>query len=514
MSAALLLFFASFLISYLITPIIRNTAQRFKAFDLPDRRKIHSCAIPRIGGIAIYLGFMVPLLASHLLPNFPLRFPGQTGHLFFVGTTLIFLLGVLDDFRGLDAWKKLPVQIIAAIFIALDGYQINSFPLPFGGSLDLGPFGLIVTVFWLVGLGNAINLIDGLDGLAGGISTIGALTLFSVLLMAGNVESAGLPILLAGSTIGFLRYNFYPAKIFMGDSGSLFLGFTLGAVALQSFQELTVTVPLLVPIVALGIPIADTLFSMVRRFINGTSIFSADKEHFHHKLILKGFTHRQAVLLLYAISASLGLASIIMTMIGHQVSFYALPILAFGLVGGLRFLGYVELSQAATLLATKPIVIRAPRCKRLLLGRLNEVLCQKKEVNELYNVLQVVGSMLELDRVSIKFYGVNGPAKGHYLYEWKNPSSNGDPSLWSVTVPFKAEDGFIGNMTFTKLHSRGSHYSSEDVALASVTGECVGQWLTSLKDHENFVSANHARSRSLVINSGEGVGRETLDVRG
>jgi|SRR5579884_1178822 len=513
MYAGLFLFFVSFLISYLIIPITRNIALKFKLFDLPDQRKVHSRAIPRIGGVAIYFGFMLPLLILQLFPHPSVRFPGNTGYLFFMGTTLIFLLGIMDDIKGLNAWQKLPIQIIAALLIGLDGYQINSFPLPFGEVIHLGPFGLIVTVFWLVGLGNAINLIDGLDGLAGGISAIGALTLFFVLLMSGNVDRAYLPLLLVGSTVGFLRYNFYPARIFMGDSGSLFLGFTLGAVALQSFQELTVTVPLLVPIVALGIPIADTLFSMVRRFINGTSIFSADREHFHHKLILKGFTHRQAVLLLYGISASLGVASILMTMIGHHVSFYALPILGFGLVGGIRFLGYAEMSQAATLLAAKPIVIRAPRCKCLLLGKLNEVLCQKKEIEEVYDVLQTVGSILELDRVSIKFFGVNGPEKGHYRYEWKNPSSNGDPSLWSVTVPLKAEGRFIGNMTLTKLHSNASHYSPEDVALASATGECVGRWITSLPNRDSLHFSNYALSHPLLLNGGEPMVSETFDVK-
>jgi UDP-GlcNAc:undecaprenyl-phosphate GlcNAc-1-phosphate transferase len=489
-------FFASFLTSLYATPLILRLAKNLNAVDHPDQRKIHSRLVPRLGGVAIYIGFSLHWLILSLL-HYPVYFGTGNQYLVLIGATFMLLLGIMDDLRGLNAWQKLPVQIAVALLVGLGGYHIRLLSLPWGGAVDLGRFGIILSVLWIVGLSNAMNLIDGLDGLAAGISTIGAVTIFAVALILGHSAAALSALLLAGGILGFLRYNFYPAKIFMGDSGSLFLGFTLAVLSLESSEKSTLAIPLLIPIVALGLPIADTLFSVVRRFIKGTSIFSADREHFHHKLILKGFSHPQAVLLLYGISAILGGASVLMTMIGHRFSFYVLPILGFGFIGGLRFLGYAELSQVTTLLTAKPLVIRAPGCKRLLLEELTAALREKRGPDQIKEALETVGVLLELDRVSLRFFAGNNSSVHRYHYEWIHPRSGEAPSLWSVTIPLKKAAEYVGNLTFTKDHSVGCHYTPEDLALASYTGECIGQWVLSNLIHDPLLSRGLSDSHSL-----------------
>jgi UDP-GlcNAc:undecaprenyl-phosphate GlcNAc-1-phosphate transferase len=343
------LFLASLVTSFRLTPWVRRLAERFNAIDLPSQRKIHDRATPRLGGVAIFLAFA--LLVLILYPFFPLM-GANAGRTIWVliGGTLMLLLGIVDDLRGLNARQKFPAQVAIAVLVGLGGYQISSISLPWGGEIDLGLFGPVLSVLWIVGLSNAINLIDGLDGLAAGIAAIGAFTIFVVSLLSGNLAAVVLSLLLAGSTLGFLCHNFYPAKIFMGDSGSLFLGFSLAVLSLSSSQKSTLAVPLLIPIVALALPIADTLFSIVRRLAHKSPIFSADQGHFHHRLILKGFSHRQAVLLLWGVSAFLGGASILMSVSGLRTVFYLLPIFGIAFLGGLRFFDYKELKRTANLL--------------------------------------------------------------------------------------------------------------------------------------------------------------------
>jgi len=362
---------------------------------------------------------------------------------------------------------------------------MDSLSLPLLGEVHLGIFAPFITLLWTVGLCNAMNLIDGLDGLAAGISAIGALTLFTTGVISGNHGSAFAALLLVGSTLGFLRYNFYPAKIFMGDSGSLFLGFTLAALSLESSHKSTLAGPLLIPIVALWIPIADTLFSMIRRCIKGKPLFSADQEHFHHKLILKGFNQQQAVMVLYGISAFLGLYAILMTVTGPGLSFLALPVLGIGLIGSLRFLGYSELSQAREILTSKAVFLRSPRHKLLPLREFLMMLGQKKELDQVEEVLDAAGSFLDVDQVSVRIFGMNGHSRELAAYEWKNPLSNGSPSLWSVTVPLRGMKDFFGNITLTKHQSGEGRYTPDDMTLASAAGNSIGEWIVSLSKTDN-----------------------------
>lgn len=303
------------IVSAILTPLVRDVALASGAVDAPDARRMHQRLIPRLGGIAIVLGFFAPLgvlffLETSVAQTFfdsPLLVVGLGA-----GGVIVSVLGAIDDVRGIRAWRKLLIQSVAAIVAFACGYRIEAVDIPLMGTLDMGAFALPVTIVWIVGLINAINLIDGLDGLAAGIAFFVCVANFVV----GYLNESALVMLLsgalAGSILGFLLYNFNPATIFMGDSGSMFLGYVLATSSLLGAAiKSSTTVAILVPILALGIPIMDTLLAMVRRFVERRPIFSPDRGHIHHRLVDLGLTHRRAVLLLYGCSLLLAIAAIV-----------------------------------------------------------------------------------------------------------------------------------------------------------------------------------------------------------
>ena len=291
----------------LLIPWVTKAAYRLGRVDQPDARKVHTVPIPRLGGIAIFLGFCIAVATIEWLTPGPL-FP-RTGPFMglLIGGGLIFLLGIADDLRPLPAKFKLLVQIAAAGVAVYLGVRIEVLSNPLGGMVIL-PMWLAtsVTIFWLVGITNTINLIDGLDGLAGGVSLIAASTTALIAIQTRQPALALLSLALVGATIGFLRYNWNPAKIFMGDSGSLFLGFTLAAISVIGLLKVAATAALLVPILILGVPIFDTAFAIVRRALQRRPIFSPDRGHLHHRLLGLGFSQRRAVLIIYGICLLLG----------------------------------------------------------------------------------------------------------------------------------------------------------------------------------------------------------------
>lgn len=304
-------YYRAFLIAltaaYSLTPAVKLLASRSGALDKPDKRKIHKKTLPLLGGVAIYAGFCLAVLLTLGVRNLQLR-----GIL--IGATLIVLLGVIDDFRPMSAKLKLLGQVlIAAVVVIPYGVRIEWLTNPMRGMVYLGRFGIPLTILWFVAVMNTVNLSDGLDGLAAGISSIAAATLFLIAWKAGQMQVLVLTAALTGGALGFLRYNFNPAKIFMGDSGSMFLGFVLAAVAVQGAMKSAATIALAVPILALGVPVFDTSFAIVRRFRNGRPICEADSDHLHHRLLQMGLNQKQAVLLMYVISMYLGFAAYILS---------------------------------------------------------------------------------------------------------------------------------------------------------------------------------------------------------
>ena len=300
----------AFVAAILLTPLVKRLAFRLGAVDAPNYRKVHARIMPRLGGLAIYLAFMIGILLLKFVTNF------QSDYLYaiLIAATIIVITGVIDDMRELSAKAKLVGQIAAACIVVFVGdIQIVNINLPFGGELDFGWLGIPLTIVWIVGITNAINLIDGLDGLAAGVSTIALMTLAVMAMIMGNGIVIAMAAILAAATIGFLFFNFHPAKIFMGDTGALFLGFMISVLALLGFKNVAV-ISFVIPVIMLGVPISDTFFAIVRRLRSGKKWSDPDKSHLHHRLLDLGFSHRQTVLIIYAMAAMFGVAAIIFSM--------------------------------------------------------------------------------------------------------------------------------------------------------------------------------------------------------
>lgn len=301
------------LVTTVLTPWVRRYAISFGVLDQPGGRHVHEQVTPRLGGVAVIIGFFVPLAVFAVVHTGAMSGFLEQGHLVLglvLGSMVVGVIGAVDDVRSLGPWAKLGAQAVAAVIAYAFGYRIEAVNIPLIGEISMGVFALPITVFWFLAITNAINLIDGLDGLASGIALFATISNFATAYMNDSHVVVLLSASLGGALIGFLRYNFNPAIIFLGDSGSMFLGFVLAATSLAGATTKSSTaIAILAPIIALGVPIMDTLLAMVRRTIARRSIFAADRKHIHHMLLDLGFTHRRVVLVLYGMSIALATAA-------------------------------------------------------------------------------------------------------------------------------------------------------------------------------------------------------------
>ena len=294
------------LLGFALTPIVRVLAIKIKAIDIPtDNRRMHHKPIPRIGGLAIFLAFLLATL-SFCKPDRDLM-------TILVGGGVLVLLGMLDDVYRLNAFIKLAVQILAALFAVVQGVTIDF--IGFGGNyVSFGIWSVPITVLWIVGLTNAVNFIDGLDGLACGVSVISSVSLFLVMLLSGSsVTHCLITGILIGACLGFMPFNVNPAKIFMGDTGALFLGYTLSILSVVGIFKTDMVLAFFIPLSIFGLPLADTSFAILRRVAHHKSPFAPDRGHLHHRLIDMGFGQKQSVRLLYAVCAILGISAVMLT---------------------------------------------------------------------------------------------------------------------------------------------------------------------------------------------------------
>jgi len=285
-----------------MTPWVIASAQKRNLVDHPDVRKIHKAPVARLGGIAIFGSALVAILSVLLVQNAAgeqMRALGLQVVAMLVGGTAVFAVGLYDDVKHARVRTKLAVELAVAVAMCAAGIAIRRLTVPGLGVLDLGWFGCLVTVLWIVGITNAINLIDGLDGLAAGISAIACGVMATLSVWQGNVVLAIIMLALLGSLSGFLLFNFHPARIFMGDCGSLFLGFTIATASVLTAAKSEALIGLGLPILVLGIPIFDTLLSMLRRFLDRRGIMSPDRSHFHHRLLALGMGQRQVAIVAY-----------------------------------------------------------------------------------------------------------------------------------------------------------------------------------------------------------------------
>ena len=331
----------AFLVSFAATPMVISLAHKINAIDVPkDNRRVHKKPIPLIGGLAIFYGFVVSVLCFVTMER---EIAG-----ILIGALIVVVVGIIDDMSDMKAIVKLLCQIIAAAIAVYSGVRIEHFANPFFGWF--GPEYLVmnywvsvtVTMIWIVGVCNAVNLIDGLDGLAVGVSSIASMSLLALTLISNNPNVAILTAAVAGAGFGFLPYNFNPAKIFMGDTGALFLGFILACISVEGFLKLSAIISFAVPLLVLGLPIFDTLFSIVRRVSKGRSPMSPDRGHLHHRLLDMGFSQRQTVAILYTMTAALCLTAVVISIRGYQRGLLLILSIFVIIMLSLKFMGELK----------------------------------------------------------------------------------------------------------------------------------------------------------------------------
>jgi len=319
----------SYLLGVFIVPLVIAYSKKQGLIDEPNERKIHKKPISRLGGIAIFASTMLTFLFLVFLSYYPY---GSLLSGILLGSSLMFLLGLVDDVYTLNAKFKLFIQVAIATLVYLLGVKIDSIINPFGGVIQLGHFSYLITLFWIVGISNAVNFIDGIDGLAGSVITVNSITLgiIAVAMIPPNPISALIAFILAGSMLAFLTYNFNPAKIFMGDSGALFSGFLLATLSITGVMK-AAALAIILPFVVLAVPIIDLTFASLRRISKGKSPFVADAEHIHHKLLKAGFTQNMTVAILTSVAIVAGaVASFFVGSIKHYVMYIlALVIIMF-----------------------------------------------------------------------------------------------------------------------------------------------------------------------------------------
>lgn len=360
-------------LAYGLTPLVRRLALRLGAVDRPDARKVHRGPVPRLGGVAVAagVGLTLALTASFdrfYAPFFQLDLARWGG--LWLGVLPVLAAGVWDDLRSLPAAPKFLLQGMGAGVAIWSGFLIDQIGLGPEYALELGVLAYLVTLLWIVGVTNAFNLIDGLDGLAGGMALIAAAALAGITFLNGDVQTALFLIILCGALLGFLPYNFHPARIFLGDSGSLVLGFVLSLIAIRSAQKGATVVAVLIPLLVLGIPLFDTLVAIARRFLRAVEgslreggsfrdrlagVFQADRGHLHHVLLRKGFSHRGAVLLLYGLGVLLASAAFIAVLARDLNAGLLLVLLVVGTAIGIRKLQHPELQIVRSGLAVRTL---------------------------------------------------------------------------------------------------------------------------------------------------------------
>ncbi len=334
----LLAFVLSFAVAFAATPLVKVFAVKIGAVDKPSERRIHKKPTPRLGGLAIFYGFVISILCFCDI-NADVQ-----GMIF--GSLVIVVLGIVDDAKQLTAKVKLPFQILAALILCIFGARIDVLTVPQfispEGVINLGWWSYPLTVLWVVGVTNAVNLIDGMDGLAAGVSSIASMSLFCISLILGDPVVAVITAALAGACFGFLPYNFNPAKIFMGDTGATFLGFILASVSVIGLFKSYAVISFAVPFLVLGLPIFDTGFTIIRRIISRRPIMQPDREHLHHRLLDMGFSQKQSVAILYLISTVLGICAIVLISSGAIRALVLIAMIIIFLVFASRFMGIRE----------------------------------------------------------------------------------------------------------------------------------------------------------------------------
>jgi len=439
MTTYLIVFFSAFLVAALLTLFVRNRAYAHGWFDrVSSSRKIHEKPVPRLGGIGIVGGFFVPILAFLALGSDAGRLllaqPRMVWGLF-LGGSAIALLGLYDDICGSRARNKFAAQVLIAIGMWLLEFRIEIIANPFGAPIQLGPFALPFTLLWIVGVINAMNLVDGLDGLAGGVAFFAVATNFILALARGEALLGILMAALAGAILGFLILNFNPASIFMGDTGSMFLGFVLATVSIKTSAKAGTTVAMLVPVIALGLPIMDTLLALIRRTLLGRPVFRADRDHIHHRLMTRlPLSHRGAVLVLYGFCCLFALAGLALAYANSVQTTMLLVGISAVVFVLMRQLGYLSLDGVSGAAAIRRRNIRLRRAVRRAIDALPEA----HSWSEVFEVLRPLQADLEASSLHLRLEDPVAGQAQEFRAEATLPTDTSEPPF---TARFEVQDG-------------------------------------------------------------------------
>jgi UDP-GlcNAc:undecaprenyl-phosphate GlcNAc-1-phosphate transferase len=431
-------FLFALILSFILTHYVRSAATaRGWVFPPALDRHLHEAPLPRLGGVAIFgafgLSLSAALIISFLRPQLQFGSSVRVLATILVPGFLIFLLGLYDDVQTIEPLFKFAIQAIAATMLWLGGLRIFDLPVIFGARQFPWFVGLALTILWVLGITNAFNLIDGLDGLAAGSALFSTLVVFVVALLSHSSLVALMTIALTGAIVGFLRFNFNPATISLGDCGSLFIGFMLSALALEGAQKAPTAIAVAIPVVSFGLPILETSLSVLRRLISGKPVFTADREHIHHKLLQRGLSHRQVVIVLYAVSALFALLSLFLLWPTGSSLGLVLAVLGTGIWLGVQHLGYLEFGEirrvAQRTLDQRQIVIN-----NLAIRRASAELKVVSDYDQLSKVLVAAFASNDFDAFELNVKSLfpehaalqNLPipsGHGDILFRWNRPGS-------------------------------------------------------------------------------------------
>ncbi len=480
MKTYLAVFSISAFLAGVITPLLRRVLERYALVDSSlDERRIHQKAVPRLGGVAIFLSVVIALSSLSLVHNvltqtIRLELRPILGVL---GCgLLVLLLGVYDDIRGANASTKLVVVVaITVLFYAIGG-RIGGLSIPFVGQVTLHPIAsFALTMIWVVGITNAFNLIDGVDGLAAGSALFSSFVLVANSLINGNVWVAVVALALSGALAAFLRYNFNPASIFLGDSGALFVGFILAALSLQGSQKASTAVAVAIPLLAFGLPVVDTGVTIARRLLNGKPVFAGDREHIHHMLLARGWSQRRVALALYAVSAAFGLAAMLFVNSGNALPAVGLFVVGVSVVLALGHLRYHEVDELRASVRRNISDRRLRAINNLRIRRACQSLSGAENLNDLCAAIVEVAEAGEFES-AVAELSCNGQVmvnaraleiaeaercdydlrlfEGRVRWNWQRRSSleqmRGAEELWTIRLPITDESGVQGYLNLSR----------------------------------------------------------------
>lgn len=473
-------YFALFLVaafsSLAFTPVLRRICERYRLVDESnDERRVHLKAVPRLGGVAIFLSVVIALASLLLVDNLStqtVRADAKAIETILFCGLLILGVGVYDDLIGTNALVKfVAVALVTLLFYALGG-RIGGLSIPFVGQVTLHPLvGCLLTLVWVVGITNAFNLIDGIDGLASGSALFSSLVLLTVSLLQGKGSVALVALALTGALAGFLRYNFNPASIFLGDSGSLFVGFSLATLSIMGSQKATTAVAVAIPILAFGLPVVDTTVTIGRRLLSGKPVFEGDREHIHHKLLARGWSQRRVALVLYGVSAIFGLAAMLFVNSGSGLTAVILFVLGVAVALALGHLRYHEVDELRASVRRNLGDRRTRAINNLRVRRACDTLSSARDLNELFGAIvevleagQFVYAAAQLscnghaniNARALEIAGANGarhdPARlieGRLHWTWECPSLKATPvvgsgEFWEMRLPLASSECLLG----------------------------------------------------------------------